>query len=324
MQKSVLIMGGSYFIGKKIVDVMLEKGYCVYTLNRGTKKEVDFRIKHIKCDRNNAEEMRIKLCNLSFDIIIDVSALNREQLEILMDSINCKEIEKFIFISSSAVYDVENISIPYSEDDEINENKYWTFYGKNKIEAEKYLIEKFTQIDTKLSIIRPPYVYGENNYAPRETFIFEHIENDKPIIIPNIGDTKLQFIYTDDLANIISELIERDDLSISVYNVGNKQYLTIKEWIKVCEEVVGKKANIVEYNYKENMTNVREFFPFFDYDNVLNVSKINEIVDKETDIFVGLKRTYSWYLENKQNIVFKEEIQENEKRILDKLKISIK
>ena len=36
MKKRVLVMGGSYFIGRRVVEVLVENNYEVYTLNRGT------------------------------------------------------------------------------------------------------------------------------------------------------------------------------------------------------------------------------------------------------------------------------------------------
>ena len=35
-KKRVLVMGGSYFIGRRVVEVLVENNYEVYTLNRGT------------------------------------------------------------------------------------------------------------------------------------------------------------------------------------------------------------------------------------------------------------------------------------------------
>lgn len=319
MGKSVLVMGGSYFIGKSIVHKLIEQGYSVHTLNRGTKPLSNPKVQNIKCDRNNESEMKRVLSNINFDIIIDVSGLNKNQMEILCNAVNIDKVKKFVFISSSAVYDIEDIKIPYVETDNLKENKYWTFYGQNKIEAEEFLTNKFKCTDSNLIILRPPYVYGENNYAQRESFIFDHICNNKPIIIPNKGETKLQFIYTKDLAEIILKLLSIELPSVSIYNVGNKNAVTIREWINSCEKVVGKKAAIVEYDYEKYKTNVRQFFPFFDYDNVLDVTKINEIHNEEAAFIEGLKNAYMWYEENKDNIIFKKEIAENEEAIIDKL-----
>ena len=190
--------------GKKIADV-LSKEYSVTVLNRGTKPKSE-NVETIICDRNDSQAMKIALSEKHFDFVIDVSGTNAEQSKILCENLNLESVKSFVFISSSAVYDVEHLNIPFSENDFLAENKYWTDYGTNKIEAENYLIKNFDKADTNLFILRPPYVYGENNYAQRESFIFEHLLKDKTIIVPNNGETKLQFIYSGDLANIIKTL----------------------------------------------------------------------------------------------------------------------
>lgn len=321
MGQKVLVMGGSYFIGKEIVDVLLGNNYSVYILNRGTRENDDDRIINLKCDRNNTELMKEILNSHSFDIVIDVSGLNKLQVEILYNSLNKDNLKKFVLISSSAVYDVENLNIPYKEEDPLDENKYWTNYGKNKIEAENFLIEKFKDSKLNLVILRPPYVYGENNYAQRESFMFDHILNNKPILIPRDGSTYLQFIYTRDLANIIVKLVNTNLETISIFNVGNMKPITIKEWVKCCSKVVGKQVEILEYDYLKYNRMERDFFPFFNYNNVLDVSKINEIYSKETDFETGLRNCFEWYSDNVDNISFKENISLNEKDILKEFNI---
>jgi nucleoside-diphosphate-sugar epimerase len=321
MKKKVLIMGGSYFIGKKIVDVFCENKYDVFTLNRGTKAQNLDNVHNLICDRDDSKQMEDILSKYKFNIVIDVSALNKEQGQILYKALNKEELESFVFISSSAVYDVDSLTFPFKEDDLLKENTYWTSYGQNKIEAENYYIENFRDSSIDLIILRPPYVYGENNYAQRESFIFDHICRDRPIIIPN-PNTYLQFIYTTDLANIIIELLKIKKQNISIFNVGNKEPVTIKEWIEYCAEVVGKEAKIIEYDYKSKGRKERDFFPFYDYSNVLDVNKINRIYNVETNFVIGLKSSYDWYLKNRESISFKEDIINNEDEIFGELEIS--
>ena len=55
--KKVLVMGGNQFLGKRVCEILLEKKYEVFAINRGNRenlKNVDF----LKCDRNNEEELR--------------------------------------------------------------------------------------------------------------------------------------------------------------------------------------------------------------------------------------------------------------------------
>lgn len=319
MIKDILVMGGSCFIGKKIVNVLLENSYNVYTLNRGKHSGGSEEAINIICDRNDTKNMKKALEKYNFDAVIDVSGFNRLQAEILYNSLNTDNIKKFIFISSSAVYDVDNIRPPYKEDTAHGRNRFWGDYGTDKTEAEDFYIEKLKSSNKSLIILRPPYAYGEDNYVQRESFIFDHICNEKPVIIPNDGGTYLQFIYTTDLAEIIVKLLKRTTENISVYNVGNKKPVTIREWVESCAMAAGRKVKVIEYDYKQHNRSERDFFPFYDYDNILDVSKINEIYDSETYFMDGLKYAYEWYSRNKEKIKFSEDIRKNEDDILREL-----
>lgn len=319
--KSVLVMGGSYFIGKLIVEELVQKGYRVYTLNRGTKPETNPAIYRILCDRNDPLKMKIALKGLAFDAVIDVCGLNQRQAEILTDALDCSSVVKFVFISSSAVYAVDHISPPYKETDRLEENRYWTFYGKDKIEAEAYYQKYFQPLSANLVIVRPPYVYGEYNYVQRESFLFDHILNQMPVIIP-AANCRLQFIYGRDLASVIARLLEIAALEHSVYNVGNRSSVTAKEWVSFCGAALQKRVEIIEYDHHAQRRCERDFFPFFNYDNVLDVSRIKALVPEETDFLEGLKHSLAWYLANQDSIVFKESIQEHEKEILSELSLS--
>lgn len=317
--KSVLVMGGSYFIGKKIVEVLLSKNYKVSTLNRGSREVTDPRINNIISDRNDFTSMKNALNELKFDYVVDVCGLNQTQMEILCASVDRSIMKKFILISSSAVYDIDNLEIPYSETDTVSENKIWTFYGTNKIESEEYLCSFFKNTGIDFIALRPPYVYGEDNYAQRESFVFEHIENDKPIILPNNGESKFQFIYSTDLAYTVESVLSKETKEHMVFNVGNTDTISFKEWVEHCANIVGKKAKIVPFDYQSHNRKDREFFPFFDYDNVLNTKKIKKYYNKETTFQNGLKNAYEWYCDNKGSIRFKEKVTENEKEILQLL-----
>lgn len=101
-------------------------------------------------------------------------------------------------------------------------NKYWENYGLDKIAAEDRYKKYAQEFGFKCDIIRSPYVYGEFNYARRESFVFEHLLRNKPIIIPR-QNSKIQFIYVKDLAEIIIRLLEvKEEQDVNVYNVGNR------------------------------------------------------------------------------------------------------
>jgi len=310
--KKLLVLGGSYFIGRKIVDIMLEAGHDVHTLNRRTVPPPD-NVTNLVCDRNDPQAMREALKDRQFSIVIDVSGLNRTQSEILCDCVDIKSLEQFVFISSSAVYDIENLTAPFKETDPLGHNKYWTDYGQNKIEAEACYAGRLP--DTQKIFLRPAYVYGENNYVQRESFVFEHLASGKPILIP-AANPKLQFVYAGDLANIISGLLDIKLFNLSIFNVGNKQPVTASQWVGHCAAAAGLPVDIIRYDYLVSGWEARDFFPFYDYDNVLDVTKLRGVIRYETDFEHGLRNAYSWFLKNRRSIVFKEYVARNEETIL--------
>ena len=314
--KKALILGGSYFIGRQLAQVLLEHGFAVYTLNRGTRKDVDPRIHLLTADRNDPEQMRAALSGHSFDIAADISGLDGAQTETVCRFLNISRLGVFVFLSSSAVYDIDKLTQPYKETDPLKENKYWTFYGQNKIYAEQVYTRFFIRSGIPLVILRPPYVYGENNYAQRESFVFEHLLNRKPIITPK-ANNRIQFIEARDLAETILFLIGSPVTeNAAIYNVGNVHAVTFREWVESCGRAAGILPEIIEYDNLAHNRKARDFFPFFDYDNVLNVKKIKRFYPKETDFIKGLEKTYGWYLHEKDNIVLKPQMTDNERNIL--------
>ena len=320
MADKVLILGGSYFVGRKLVEYLADHGYAVTVLNRGTKPLSIEGVQQIYCDRNDGEGMKAALAGKNFDYVIDVSWQDVSWVEKLCNALSFDTVKKLIFISSSAVYDVEHLQIPFREENALAENRYWTFYGKGKIDAEHYYSEFLREKPTGLVMLRPPYIYGEYNYAQRESLIFRQLTEDKPVAIPK-SNPKLQFIYTEDLAAIADCLLQTDTGKESVFNVGNKEAVTSKEWVETCAKVAGKTAKIMEVDYAQLGRNVRDFYPFFDYDNVLEVSKINAIINMETDFEEGLKKSFAWFTENKENIVFKANVDKNLYEIIAELSV---
>ncbi len=320
MAKKVLLLGGSYFVGKKIVEYLAGKEYEVTVLNRGTRPVSAKNVTQLCCDRNDANGMKNVLAGKSFDYVIDVSWQDVSWVKHLCDALDFKTVKKLVFISSSAVYDVEHLQIPFAEEDTLAENKYWTFYGQGKIDAEKYYAEFLQDKFASLVVLRPPYIYGEYNYAQRESLIFRQLVENKPVVIPK-SNPKLQFIYTEDLAAIIDRLFITETGKVCVFNVGNRKAVSSKEWVEACALAAEKAADIMEVDYAELDKTVRDFYPFFDYDNVLDVSKINQIMCKETDFKEGLKKSYAWFLENKENIVFKANVDKTLYEIIAQLSV---
>lgn len=289
--KKVLVMGGSYFIGKHVVSA-LKNDYEVYVLNRGNKPFLDPLVRELTCDRNDAKALKETLSSYAFNYVVDISCYTELHAKTLIDSLHLDQLKTFVFISTSAAYNIEIGQSPFKETDPIGGESPAKEYAKNKIEAEQYLSSVLN--NHQLVTFRPPVVYGEDNYILRERLIYYLIENHLPIYIPK-SNNSLSLVYVKDIAQEVKRAFE-GIIPPGLYNLGHHRPLNFTEWVNLCAQVMQQSAQIVYVDAKRLSMDVRHFFPYIDIDGILTVDKLKSYSPDETDYEVGLKRAYDDYL----------------------------
>ncbi len=286
----LLITGGTTFVSKFTAEFFAKKGNEVYVLNRGSRSQVEG-VKALICDRTEPGE---KLRGMHFDAVLDITAYTEEHIRGLLGS--GIEFDDYIFISSSAVYPETNPQ-PFTEEQPCGRNNVWGDYGMNKLNAEKALAE----IVPDAYILRPPYFYGIYENLYREAFPFDCAMLDRPFFIPGNGEMKLQFFNVSDLCRFIEIIIEKHPEN-HIFNVGNREIITVKEWVELCYKLAGSKAELISVS-KDIFQ--REYFCFHDYEYVLDVSKQSELMPETIPLEDGLREEYEWYKDNKDSVYFR-------------------
>ncbi|MGN0350862.1 MAG: NAD-dependent epimerase/dehydratase family protein [Roseburia sp.] len=285
--KKVLVTGGTTFVSKFVASYYVKKGYDVYVLNRNTKEQVKG-VKLIRADRNALGD---KLKNQKFDVVFDITSYTQKDAEYLVEALD--EIKEYILISSSAVYP-EDTKQPFRETQDIGYNTIWKDYGKNKIEAERYIQSKVPQA----YILRPPYFYGPMENLYREPFVFDCALQNRKFYLPKDGSMKLQFFHVEDLCRFMDRLLEEKPKE-HIFNVGNEETVTIRQWVELCYKAAGNEAQFVNV-YEEK--NQRDYFCFYDYEYVLDVSRQKKYLESTKDLYEGLVESFQWYLTHKDDV----------------------
>lgn len=284
--KKVLITGGTVFVSRYIAEYYVAKGYEVYVLNRNT-REQSKGVHLIQADRHH---IGTALRSLHFDAVID-TAYTSKDVELLLDALD--SYEEYIFISSSAVYPEYGVQ-PFKENSPLAVNKYWGKYGTDKIEAEETLLKR----NLSAYILRPPYLYGPMNNVYREAFVFDCALADRPFYLPKDGQMKLQFFHIHDLCKLIDILLENKPTE-HIFNVGNKETISIRDWVTLCYDVVGKQAEFVSVS---DDTEQRNYFSFYNYEYYLDVTKQYELLENVTTLYTGLKESLAWYINHSDQV----------------------
>lgn len=288
--KKILVTGGTTFVSKYTAAYFVKRGYEVFVLNRGSRKQIDGVI-HLQGDRHNAAAL---LKDKKFDIILDITVYTGDDIKDFVPAIG--GFDQYIMVSSSAVYP-ETEPQPFREDTVLGQNRYWGFYGTNKIDAEKALLSQVKDA----YILRPPYLYGPMNNVYREAFVFDCALADRPFYLPKDGQMKMQFFMVEDLCRFFECLI-REKPQEHVFNVGNKESISIKDWVKLCYACVGKEPELIEVHEELEQ---RNYFSFYDYEYSLDVTKQNRFLGDTMSLADGLQAAYEWYHNHRDQVMRK-------------------
>ena len=264
---TILITGGTTFVSRYTAEYFVRKGHDVTVLNRGSRPQVHG-VTHINRDRTRLGDL---LAGRRFDAILDITAYTEEHVRTLAES--GVTFDDYIFVSSSAVYPETNPR-PFTEEQTCGHNSVWGDYGMNKLKAEQYLREKVPGA----YILRPPYFYG----------IYENVYR----------EMRLQFFHVRDLCRFIEILLEKHPEQ-KIFNVGNKETVTVKEWVEICYRIVGKNPEFVSV---DKSVFQRSYFCFHDYDYELDVSRQSELMPDTLPLEEGLREEFEWYRDNPDSV----------------------
>ena len=174
---------------------------------------------------------------------------NVENTSILLKQIrNMKVKPFFIYASSSSVYG-KNTQIPFTETDKLN--NIISPYAFSKKMCEDLVSMYCKNYNIKAIGFRFFTVYGPGGRPDMAIYNFiTKIKNEQSIIRYGDGKMERDFTYVDDIVDGITNSIK---LKISmncgehkIFNLGNNTPIKLSELISICEEIVGKKAHIVE------------------------------------------------------------------------------
>ncbi|MGN1031818.1 MAG: NAD-dependent epimerase/dehydratase family protein [Intestinibacter sp.] len=293
--ESVLIMGGSDFIGKSLAKYFIKHEHKVDVLTTG---QIDYKgvNKHFLCNRRNVDELQNALKDNKYTYIYDMTAFLKSDVAELIKLVNRDTLKKYVVLSSATVYKSTDKYI--TEDGEKGINPIWGKYGIERAEAEKYVVES----DIPYIIIRPTHIYGPENNLYREVYFFDRIRKGKAIPVPSDKNEPVvnQFIYIDDFVKVLYSLTKNDKVR-EAYNVSTPQLVTWKKLIETCGEIVGKEPIIKYVNSDKIKIKDRSYFPFRNTNCVLEIDKLIDHGLYTPNILIekGLKKTYEWYLKEK-------------------------
>ena len=239
----VLVVGGTEFISLHLVRALQRDGHRVAVLNRGRQPErLPAGVERLTADRKDAGALRAALGGQRFDGVVDVTyaPTTGEDVEALLAA--PVATGHVIFVSTCRVYDHAR-PIPYDED--TPRNLYWGEYAKNKIAGEDVLFAHHRERGTPVTIVRPTHVYGPLNTRNNETFFFDRLARERPVLVPDGGGWLRQFGHVEDLADAMAAMLGNPKAVGRAYNVMGEESITQVGFVELIAEVMKRPLRLV-------------------------------------------------------------------------------
>ncbi|MBI3949803.1 MAG: NAD-dependent epimerase/dehydratase family protein [Acidobacteria bacterium] len=300
---NVLVIGGTRFIGRHLVEELLRKGHHVTLFHLGRQNPFGHQVEEIHADRLNHRAVRKALAGKSFDAVID-NAYVRERGTSAQDVAAMVEatregLHHYVFTSSVAVYPFE---FDMTEDWPLADRA--DPYTRDKAESERYLFDQHHKTGLPISMIRPPFVYGPYNDIYREAFFWDRMLLGRPIILPDQGQNLMQFAYVKDVAWALVRVLEVDAAVGQAYNIAHESPITQREFVESLARAAGTSVPLASVSRKRirelggNMFDEPLYFGvLFDIPSFsVRVDKARQQLGfRPTAWEDGLRETYEWY-----------------------------
>ncbi len=235
----ILILGGTVFLGRALVDAALEQGHTITLFNRGrTNPNLFPGIERLYGSRDSD---LAELQGRHWDAVVDtcgyLPAIVRKSARLL-----ARQSDHYIFISTVSVYaDVskpgidEDAPVAKLADENASEVTGDT-YGPLKAACEREVIE--AMLDRAL-IVRPGLIVGPHDQSDRFTYWAHRLSRGGEILAPGHPDREVQFIDVRDLAEWLVRMVENQVTGL--FNaVGPVAPLTMRQLLEAGRKALNK------------------------------------------------------------------------------------
>ncbi len=316
--KRFLITGGAGFLGINMARYLLERGHEVVSLDIADfdYPERDRVIIHKGDIRDRAAVDRAME---GVNVVIhtaaalplykpeDIFSTDIDGTRTVIESAKQHGVERFIHVSSTAVYGVPDHHPLYETDPMVGVGPY----GKAKIEAEK-VCEGYRSPEMSVSIIRPKSFIGPERLGVFALF-YDWAKDGKGFPMIGSGKNRYQLLDVEDLCDAIYLCATLDhDRVNDTFNVGAKEFTTMREDYQAVLDYAGFGKKIRPFPVGPVIFALRileklKLSPLYPWvyetaskDSFVSIEKAEQVLGWKPQYSnkQALIRNYQWYLDN--------------------------
>ncbi len=224
----ILITGGTGFVGGVLTRYFANKGHEVITTGRNNESRgtIEKYAEFLQWDISQpTNKISVDVCIHSAGLANDQTSYatlykaNVQGTRNVIDSVSCS---KFVYISSSSVYDFQ--TKVHTETESINKATLG-YYGRTKYEGEE-VVQQFKGSYDSCTMLRPRVIYGKGDRILIPRLITQ--SNQARIKVPGNLNIQSSFCNVNLLALGVEKIIEKHK-GFDIFNVSDVEKYNMKE-----------------------------------------------------------------------------------------------
>jgi len=242
--KKVLVLGGTRFFGRKLVELLLADGHDVTIVTRGKlANPFGDKVKHLIVDRRDTEAFSKAVEGEYYDIVYDNICYSPNEAKAFCDIFNGK-MGKLVFTSTLSTYAADGNAKseadfdPYTYSIQMGDTEAFT-YSEGKRQAEAVFFKYAT---CPVVAVRFPIVMGIDDYTKRLHFHVKHVVNEEAIGFLNM-DAEMSFILAEEAGQFL-KWAGLTDVE-GPFNATAQGTVSLKDLMALVEKATSKQAKIV-------------------------------------------------------------------------------
>ncbi|UBV42536.1 NAD-dependent epimerase/dehydratase family protein [Deinococcus taeanensis] len=218
---NILILGGTQFVGRHIVEAFLAGDHHVSILTRGqTRDDLPDTVERLRGDRSQGQAGLDALAGRHWDACVDVSGYLPSAVRVSAEALR-KRVGRYVLISTVSVY-AEQGRHPVLESDpllppapEDTAAVTGELYGPLKVTCEQVVQAAYGD---RATLLRPQIVAGPHDHTGRYSYWPDRASRGGETLLPGNGEDHVQVIDARDLARFTLRVVE--DGTGGVFNVA--------------------------------------------------------------------------------------------------------
>ncbi len=247
----ILVIGGTRYMGRLVVEELLDRGDEVTVFSRGKTRPTWWdRVNHIAGDRTDPVSFREGLGGQTFDAVIDTQAFEKSHVELASEIFEGR-VGRYLVVSTGSVYLDGKLDFathcPFRESDVNWSNLDYTYpegedpYGVGKRHCEKWLQENSA---VPYTIVRIPAVMGWDDPTARMWWWVQRALDGQCVVLPMEEQASFRTLYSGDAAKNFIRAIDAPAAQDQVYHIAMQDIATPDRWARLIWHAAGSELDI--------------------------------------------------------------------------------